>query len=56
MYRVTLQAGPSERISLRVANQDLGRILSLAGRLRYLNPAFEVSYEDDSRERDQGAA
>jgi hypothetical protein len=56
MYRVTFQLNPSERVSLRVANQDLGRILSLAGRLRYLNPGFEVTYVDEERARDAGAA
>jgi hypothetical protein len=56
MYRVTMQLSPSERVSLRVANQDLARILALAARLRFLNPGFEVTYRTDERARDSGAA
>lgn len=56
MYRVTMQLGPSEHVSLRVANQDLARILALAGRLRFLNPGFEVTYASEERLPDSGAA
>ena len=56
MYRVTMQLSPSERVSLRVANQDLARILALAPRLRFLNPEFDVTYADETRVRDAGAA
>lgn len=56
MYRVTMQLSPSEYVSLRIANQDLGRILALAGRLRFLNPGFEVTYTPEERARDTGAA
>lgn len=56
MYRVTMQLNPSERVSLRVANQDLARVLALAGRLQFLNPGFEVTYTPDDRTRGSDAA
>lgn len=56
MFRVTLQLGPSEHLSLRVANQDLARILALAPRLRFLNPDFDVTYSDEARASGAGAA
>ena len=56
MYRVTMHMSQSEQVSLRVANQDLARILTLAGRLRFLNPGFEVTYVSEERGRDSGAA
>lgn len=56
MYRVTIQKNPSERLSLRVANQDLGRFLALAARLRFLNPGFEVTYTPEDRVSESGAA
>lgn len=55
MYRVTMGLNPSERVSLRVANQDLARVLALAARLRFLNPDLEVTYAPEEGARD-GAA
>jgi hypothetical protein len=55
MYRVTMGLNPSERVSLRVANQDLARVLVLAARLRFLNPDFEVTYTSEEHAR-SGAA
>lgn len=48
MYRVTLELGQSEHVSLRVANQDLARVLALASRLRFLNPGFAVTYTPEA--------
>ncbi len=56
MYRVTMQLSPSERVSLRVANQDLARVLALAGRLEFLNPGFQVTYTPEDQARAAGAA
>lgn len=56
MYRVTMHLGPTEHVSLRVANQDLARLLILAGRLKLLNPTFEITYADESRLAATGAA
>ena len=56
MYRVTMQKNPSERLSLRVANQDLGRFLALAARLQFLNPGFEVTYTPEDHAQESGAA
>lgn len=56
MYRVTMQLSPSDRVSLRVANQDLARILALAGRLEFLNPGFTVTYTPEDQRQDAGAA
>ena len=56
MYRVTMQLSPSERVSLRVANQDLARILALAGRLRFLNPDFEITYTNEPAARAEAGA
>ena len=56
MYRVTMQLGPSEHVCLRVANQVLARMLPLAGRLRFLNPGFDVTYAPEERLHDSGAA
>jgi hypothetical protein len=56
MYRVTMELSQSEHVSLRVANQDLARVLALAERLRFLNPGFEVTYSADDRAREGDAA
>ncbi len=58
MYRVTMQLSPTEHVSLRVANQDLARVMTLAARLELLNPGFHVTStrEDDIAVRAAGAA
>lgn len=56
MYRVTMQVSPTERMSVKVANQDLGRVMALAARLEFLNPGFEVTYTADDRARGSDAA
>lgn len=56
MYRVTIGVSASEQISLRVANQDLGRVMALAARVQMLNPGFEVSYQPEERTRESDAA
>ncbi len=58
MYRVTLQLNPTEHVSLRVANQDLARVMTLAARLELLNPGFRVTSarEDDTVIPTAGAA
>ncbi|MFN8556828.1 MAG: hypothetical protein U0531_05575 [Dehalococcoidia bacterium] len=46
-----------ERVTVRVANQDLARLLSLVGRIRFLNPDFDVAFAPVvERVRDSGAA
>jgi hypothetical protein len=56
MYRVTLQLTPSDRLSLRVANQDLARVMAMAARLEIVNPGFQVTYAPDDQGRVTDAA
>jgi len=56
MYRVTMQTGSGERLSVKVANQDLARMMALAARLQFLNPEFEVNYSPEYSARDSDAA
>jgi hypothetical protein len=44
MYRVTLQTREGDGVELRVANQDLGRVIALVNRLQHTNPSFRVAY------------
>jgi hypothetical protein len=54
MYHVTLRTGQDSELTLRVANQDLARTLSLAARLELLNPGLQVTYR--ALPRDTGLA
>jgi hypothetical protein len=56
MYHVTLRVAPDTEISLRVANQDLARTLSLAARLEFLNPGLQVTYRAEPRQDKEDAA
>ena len=56
MYRVTMQADGTDQLQLRVANEDLGRILALAARVQRLNPALQVAYAAEAPAQSAGAA
>lgn len=56
MYRVTMQLGAADRLSFRVANQDLARVMVLAARLEAVNPGFQVTATPDERDHQQDAA
>lgn len=49
MYTVTLRFDPEREVTVRVANQDLARTLSLAARLEFLNPGLQVTYRAEPR-------
>jgi len=56
MYHVTLRVAPDTELSLRVANQDLARTLSLAARLEFLNPGLQVTYRAEPQDQKEHAA
>jgi|GEM_PF-2081415 len=56
MYSLTLRVAPDTELSLRIADQDLARTLSLAARLEFLNPGLEVTYRAEPRHAKEDAA
>ena len=49
MYNVTLRLDAEREVTVRVANQDLARTLSLAARLEFLNPGLQITYRAEPR-------